>query len=174
MVIVRGVETISAAGVFADARTFVEDAYRTRRLDDATFEHPLDVARLLEESGQRETVVLAGLLHDVLEDTAVTAAELHERFGAEVTGLVEALTQDPAIDDYHERKAALRTQVLSSGRDAATVALADKAAKLERETARPRQRRLDHYRATLDGIEHRFGPSPLSVRLRSDLERFGA
>ena len=170
----RGVETISAAGAFAEARTFVEDAYRARRLDDATVEHPQDVARLLEESGQRETLILAGLLHDLLEDTAVTAAELHERFGPEVTGLVEALTQDPTIDDYQERKAALRAQVLSSGRDAATVALADKAAKLERETERPRQRRLDHYRATLEGIEHHFGPSPLSERLRRDLARFSA
>jgi hypothetical protein len=89
-----------------------------------------------------------------------------------VARLVEALTQDPAIADYDRRKAALREQVLAAGRDAATIALADKAAKLAKEPARPQQSRLDHYRATLEGIERRFGPSPLSERLRAELERF--
>lgn len=126
----------------------------------------------MRADGQRSAVVRAGLLHDVLEDTEVSAAELEDRFGPEVTRLVSALTQDSSIPRHRARKAALREQVLEAGRDAATIALADKAAKLSSERARPKERRLEHYRETLAGVERRYGPSPLSECLRRELARF--
>jgi (p)ppGpp synthase/HD superfamily hydrolase len=158
-----------------DALQFLHDAYRTRlRRDGRTIDHPIAVAELLLADGQRPELVTAGLLHDVLEDTEVPAGELAQRFGPEVAGLVQALTQDSSIPGHRERKAALREQVLDAGRDAATVALADKAAKLQSERRRPKERRLEHYRETLRGIEDRYGPSPLSLRLRQQLQRFDA
>ncbi|MBV9167286.1 MAG: bifunctional (p)ppGpp synthetase/guanosine-3',5'-bis(diphosphate) 3'-pyrophosphohydrolase [Solirubrobacterales bacterium] len=158
-----------------DARAFVQDAYRRRSSDgEQAAQHPQAVARLLSEDGQPPRLVLAGLLHDLLEDTEVGPEELRARFGPEVTGLVQALTQDPAISDYYERKAALRRQVLDAGRDAATVALADKSAKLAAESSRPKERRLGHYQATLEGIEKRYGRSRLSERLHQELQRFPA
>jgi (p)ppGpp synthase/HD superfamily hydrolase len=155
------------------ALSFVKDAY-LRRLSRAgrTAEHPIAVSRLLREDGQPRPLVLAGLLHDLLEDTEVSPAELRERFGTEVAQLVEALTQDDSIDKHRARKEALRQQILDAGPDAATIALADKAAKLASERERPKQRRLDHYRATLSGVEHRYGRSRLSERLREQLARF--
>jgi guanosine-3',5'-bis(diphosphate) 3'-pyrophosphohydrolase len=154
-------------------RVFLADAYRTRvRRAGKTVEHPIAVAELLTNDGQPPTLVVAGLLHDVLEDTDVTPAELHKRFGADVTRLVEALTQDTAIVKYSERKAALRRQMLDAGPEAAIVSLADKAAKLQSVEHRPKDRRMAHYRATLDGIEARYGRSRLSERLREQLERW--
>ena len=50
--------------------------------------------------------------------------------------------------------------------------VADKLAKLEAARQRPRKRRLAHYRATLDGVEDRYGRSPLSERLREQLARW--
>ena len=152
----------------------MQGAYRARGddSDSAAIDHSLAVARLLQEDGQPDTVVLAGLLHDVLEDTNVTPAELRQRFGPEVTRLVEAMTQDPAIAEYGRRKEVLRQQILAAGSQAATIALADKTAKLQSEAERPNERRLAHYRATLAGIEQRFGPSPLSESLREQLARF--
>jgi hypothetical protein len=79
-----------------------------------TVEHPIAVGELLTDDGQPPTVVVAGLLHDVLEDTDVTPAELHTRFGPDIARLVEALTQDTAILNYGERKAALRRQILDA------------------------------------------------------------
>jgi (p)ppGpp synthase/HD superfamily hydrolase len=168
------VNTDSGAIVDHGAREFVQDVYRTRRreVDEAAVDHSVAVARLLQEDGQPDTVVLAGLLHDVLEDTDVTPAELRQRFGPEATSLVEAMTQDPAIADYERRKASLRDQILDAGRDAATIALADKTAKLMSESERPQEQRLAHYRATLAGIEQRYGRSPLSSRLHRELDRF--
>lgn len=153
-----------------EARVFVKEAYRSRS-EDEDLDHPFAVARLLQNDGQPPVLVVAGLLHDVLEDTEVTADELRERFGPEVTRIVEALTQDPSISGYEERKAALRRQTLDAGSDAATVALADKAAKIRSLRSRPKDNQLEHYRATIEGIEKRYGRGPLSERARAELER---
>lgn len=144
--------------------SFLSDAYGRRPLD-----HPLAVARLLGEARQPDRVVNAGLLHDVLEDTSVTATELRRRFGPEVAELVQALTEDGAIDDILARKTALRQQILDAGPAAATVTLADKAAKLAEPDRRPSARRLEHYRRTLEGVERRYGHSRLSELLRQRL-----
>jgi (p)ppGpp synthase/HD superfamily hydrolase len=153
---------------------FLEDAYgRCLRDSGKTVDHPLEVGRLLMEAGQPRRVVLAGLLHDLLEDTTVSAEEVQDRFGPEVAGLVEALTEDPSIDDPRERKAALRRQILDAGPAAATIAVADKVAKLGEQQAHHSDQRLEHYRATLDGVERRYGHSRLSGLLRERLARCG-
>lgn len=117
-------------------------------------------------------MVLTGLLHDVLEDTGVTDDELRDRFGPEISALVKSLTQDDSIPDYRTRKAALRRQILDGSQEAAIVTLADKIAKLRGRKKRPSTRKLDHYRATLDGVEERYGSSPLSAQLREVLGRW--
>jgi (p)ppGpp synthase/HD superfamily hydrolase len=152
---------------------FVADAYATRlRRQGRTVEHPIAVSELLADDGQPPPLVLAGLLHDLLEDTDVTPAELQERYGPEVARLVGALTQDTAIVKYGERKAALRAQILDAGPEAVIVALADKTAKLQSSEDRPKRRQMAHYRATLDGIEARYGHSRVSERLREQLQRW--
>jgi (p)ppGpp synthase/HD superfamily hydrolase len=152
---------------------FVADAYGARlQRPGRDVEHPIAVATLLAADGHAPPVVLAGLLHDVLEDTTVAPCELVDRFGPDVSRLVIALTQDPAIEKYRDRKAALRRQILDAGPQAATITLADKVAKLTLAQQRPRARRLAHYRATLAGVEERYGRSPLSDRLREELDRW--
>ena len=156
-----------------EAIPFLVDAYGARlRRPGRTIEHPIAVAKLLAADGHPPPVVLAGLMHDVLEDTDVTADELLGRFGSEVSRLVEALTQDTAVDDYRGRKAALRQQILDAGPQAATITVADKLAKLEVTRRPPRKRRLAHYRATLDGVEERYGRTPLADHLREELARW--
>ena len=144
--------------------SFLSEAYGHRPLD-----HPLAVAQLLREARQPQRVVVAGLLHDILEDTTVTADEVRRRFGSPVSELVEALTEDGAIDDVRQRKAALRQQILDAGPSAATIALADKAAKLSQPDMHMSPRRLEHYRSTLEGVERRYGHSHLSELLRRRL-----
>jgi len=155
------------------ATRFAEQAYRTRlRRRGRVIDHPVAVARLLAADGQPPRVVVAGLLHDVLEDTDVTAGELDAELGDEIAGLVLALTQDASIKKYQRRKAALRAQILDAGPDAAAISLADKAAKLMESDSRPPERKLDHYRATLSEIEQRRGPSPIGELLRAELRRW--
>lgn len=55
--------------------------------------HPVAVAGLLRDLGGSSAMIAAGFLHDVVEDTDVTADELEERFGKEVRTLVEGVTK---------------------------------------------------------------------------------
>src|SRR4051794_19416262 len=55
---------------------------QTRRgCDIPYFEHAVAVGWILDRAGFDEEVVIAGLLHDVVEDTPATAADVEERFG---------------------------------------------------------------------------------------------
>ena len=51
--------------------------------------HPKETAIILAELGMDDNTIVAGLLHDVVEDTSYTAEQLEEEFGDEVTQLVD-------------------------------------------------------------------------------------
>ena len=55
--------------------------------------HPIAVADLLKEIGAGSSVIAAGLLHDVVEDTSVELSEIETVFGLEVKVLVEGVTK---------------------------------------------------------------------------------
>ncbi len=55
--------------------------------------HPLEVAQVLAEFKMDATAIAAGLLHDAVEDTDVTAAEIAKRFGEQVAHIVEGVTK---------------------------------------------------------------------------------
>lgn len=61
--------------------------------------HPLEVARMLVDIGNVEDidVIVAGLLHDTVEDCGVTFAELEQRFGRRVAELVQEVTDDKSL-----------------------------------------------------------------------------
>jgi GTP diphosphokinase / guanosine-3',5'-bis(diphosphate) 3'-diphosphatase len=55
--------------------------------------HPLEVALVLAELKMDSTAIAAGLLHDAVEDTDVTTAEIEKRFGEQVAHIVEGVTK---------------------------------------------------------------------------------
>lgn len=61
--------------------------------DTPYIQHPVCVAFILQRHGFAEELVIAGLLHDVVEDCAVALADLEHRFGAEVARLVAAVSE---------------------------------------------------------------------------------
>ncbi|MFL5833678.1 MAG: HD domain-containing protein [Solirubrobacterales bacterium] len=89
-------------------------------------EHPIAVAARLEELGYRDEVLAAALLHDVVEDSDTTLDELREKFGEDVAGMVGALTDDEALDDYRVRKAEHRERVAAADAEAMAIYGADK------------------------------------------------
>ena len=66
--------------------------------------HPLAVAGWLIRAQCPETLVIAALLHDVLEDTPLTIEELRFHFGREVVELVTALSEPDKKAPWEERK----------------------------------------------------------------------
>ncbi|NNM67732.1 MAG: bifunctional (p)ppGpp synthetase/guanosine-3',5'-bis(diphosphate) 3'-pyrophosphohydrolase [Spirochaetales bacterium] len=55
--------------------------------------HPLQVAAILVELKMDASTVIAGLLHDILEDTATPPSEIERLFGSEVVSLVDGVTK---------------------------------------------------------------------------------
>jgi HD domain-containing protein len=93
--------------------------------------HARAVARALRLVGCSVQVQVAGLLHDVVEDTTWTVGDVDARFGRAVAELVQAVSEDDAIVDYRARKRALREQIARGGADAIDIALADTVATLD-------------------------------------------
>lgn len=116
-------------GALSVARRAHAGQFRQTGCDEIAFiEHLLAVSELLAEQNYPDEVVAAGLLHDVAEHAEVQPDSLQDRFGDEVAELVEALTEDPAIPDYEERKQEHRERVAEAGQQAQAIFAADKAA----------------------------------------------
>jgi len=93
-------------------------------------EHPLTVAELLAGQGCSETVLGAGLLHDVVEESDIGVEQIRLRFGDAVADLVAALTDAEEIESYQRRKDVHRADVEAAGDEALTIYAADKLANI--------------------------------------------
>jgi len=72
---------------------------RQRRASgDPYFSHPLEVAAILTDMHVDEATIAGALLHDTIEDTSATRAEIDELFGPEMGRLVEGLTKLKKLD----------------------------------------------------------------------------
>jgi len=87
--------------VLRKAYVFSAQAHKgqVRRSGEPYLSHPLEVANLLAGMKLDRTALVAGLLHDVLEDTDVTAADIKDAFGKDVAGLVEGVTKISRVQD---------------------------------------------------------------------------
>ncbi len=80
-----------------------EGQYR-KKGDIPYFSHCAIVGSLLAAAGCDETVVAAGVLHDVVENTDTTVADVERKFGSAVAALVDAVSEDKAHRTWAERK----------------------------------------------------------------------
>lgn len=66
---------------------------QTRASGDPYFSHPLEVAAILTDLKLDDATIVAALLHDTIEDTEATRAEIDQIFGSEIGALVDGLTK---------------------------------------------------------------------------------
>src|SRR5712672_762524 len=71
---------------------------QTRASGDPYFSHPLEVAAILTDLKLDDATIAAALLHDTIEDTSATRAEIDQMFGADIVALVEGLTKLKKLD----------------------------------------------------------------------------
>ena len=91
-----------------------------RASGDPYFAHPIEVAGILTEYRMDAATIVTGLLHDVIEDTAATRADVAEMFGDEVAELVEGVTKLSKLElaAEHARQAEnLRKFILAISKD---------------------------------------------------------
>ncbi len=98
-----------------------------KRRDNTTpyISHPLAVALLLSEITHDQDLIVAGLLHDVIEDSGVTAQELQDKFGPVVTKIVVSCTEDDSALDWQTRKRVALEKIKDMNTDTALVKTAD-------------------------------------------------
>ena len=96
--------------------------------------HPMEAAVIVAQMTEDEEVIAAAYLHDVLEDTAVTAEQLEEEFGGRVLALVSAETEDKSLS-WRERKQAAIEHLKTASREEKILVLGDKLSNM-RSTAR--------------------------------------
>lgn len=161
------------------AFSFARERHREDRrdADGAPFIlHPLEVAQILARGGYPDSVVAAGVLHDILEKTGVTFEEIEHRFGRDVAQLVRTVSDPPGGGPWATRKARLRAQVGAAGADAAALFAADKLSKVREVRlamlgdAPPGETELEHYRESLAMLRGRLGHHPFVVDLAFELE----
>src|SRR5438105_11341174 len=71
---------------------------QTRASGDPYFSHPLEVAAILTDLKLDDATIAAALLHDTIEDTEATRAEIDRVFGPEIGTLVDGLTKLKKLD----------------------------------------------------------------------------
>jgi (p)ppGpp synthase/HD superfamily hydrolase len=100
--------------------------------------HVAEVARLVAEAteGKDAVAVVAALLHDTVEDTGVTHADLEREFGAEVAALVAEVTDDKRLPKAERKRLQVEHAPHKSAR-ARMIKLADKTSNLRSILASP-------------------------------------
>jgi GTP diphosphokinase / guanosine-3',5'-bis(diphosphate) 3'-diphosphatase len=136
------------------AIAFAANKHRHQRRKDAEaspyINHPIMVATVLATEGDvsDETTLVAAALHDTVEDTQTTFAELEEHFGPEVADLVRELTDDKSLAKA-ERKRLQIKHAQDSSIGAKQLKIADKICNIRDITISPPadwslQRRRDY------------------------------
>jgi GTP pyrophosphokinase len=139
--------------------------------------HPLEVANLLVDFKMDVTTVTAGLLHDVLEDTTATKADLEREFGGEIAELVDGVTKigKLAFSSREERQAEnFRKMLVAMARDLRVlmIKLADRLHNMRTLDYLPADRAKKIAQETLDiyaPLAHRLG----MAKVKAELEDLG-
>lgn len=124
------------------ALEFAAECHRGQRRKDAAgspyINHPIAVASLLaSRGGVTDRIVLAAaVLHDVVEDAGVAPQELEARFGTEVRGVVEEVSDDKSLEKSERKRLQIEHAPLLTSR-AKLVKLADKIANVRDVIERP-------------------------------------
>jgi len=88
--------------------------------------HPFSVALILMDYSEDEDVILAGILHDTVEDTGYTKEQLKDEFGERVASLVTDLTELPKTYSWQERKDHYLKHLESTSHESKLICAADK------------------------------------------------
>jgi (p)ppGpp synthase/HD superfamily hydrolase len=145
--------------------------------------HPVHVSIILIRHGFGEDLVIAGLLHDVVEDTNTSLDLIADAFGADVARLVEAVSETKSADGaelpWEQRKAEKLAHLQAAGPDVAALKAADAIhnlrsiiADLQRvgPTVWERFKRgsgptLGYYYAILEPVRTKLGTHPIVAEL---------
>ena len=118
------------ADLLAKAIQFAVEAHgeqKRKYTDEPYVTHPLAVMRIVQEVPHTTEMLVAAVLHDVVEDTPVKLAEIKQEFGPVVATYVDGLTDVSKPEDGNRatRKSLDRAHSAEQGAEVQTIKLAD-------------------------------------------------
>jgi GTP pyrophosphokinase len=173
------IKTVRATHPKTDVR-LIERAYETaarlhsgqsRKSGDPFITHPLAVATILAELGMSHETLAAALLHDTVEDTPYSLADLRRDFGADIASLVDGVTK---LDKVKYGEAAqsetVRKMVVAMSRDirVLVIKLADRLHNMRTLRYLPRDKQEQKSREVLEiyaPLAHRLGMNTVKWEL---------
>ena len=158
-----------------DAFAYAEAAHQgqKRKTGEAFITHPVAVADILADLHLDGATIAAAILHDVVEDTPSSMAEVEQKFGKEVAEIVDGVTKLDQVQ-FKSRKEAqaesFRKMILAMVRDIRVimVKLADRTHNMRTLSAMPPEKRRSVARETLDiyaPIANRLGIHSIKLEL---------
>ncbi len=144
-----------------------------RASGDSYFAHPLEVAAILSKLKLDDATIVVALLHDTIEDTDATRAEIDQMFGSEIGAIVEGLTKIDRLNLVSKEKAQaenLRKLLLAISKDVRVllVKLADRLHNMRTLHFVPEEKRKRIAQETMDiyaPLAGRMGMQDMRVEL---------
>ncbi|MFN5603609.1 MAG: RelA/SpoT family protein [Actinomycetes bacterium] len=163
--------TVAMTKAFEVAR--LAHSQQKRKSGEGYINHPLAVAKIVADIGLDETTVAAALLHDAVEDTEITIADVEREFGSEVAAIVDGVTKLERIqfDSKEAQQAAtMRKMLVAMAKDLRVliIKLADRLHNMRTIAAMPVDKQQRIASETLDiyaPLAHRLGMQGLKQQL---------
>ncbi len=156
------------------AFSFAEEAHigQFRQSGDNYILHPVQVSKIIIDMGMDTDSIIAGILHDIVEDTYITIADIEYNFGKSVANLVDGVTKLKKLPNgTKQQDESIRKMILAMSKDIRVIIikLADRLHNMKTLNFVPEEKQLRVSKETLAiyaPLAHRLG----MAKIKSELE----